>query len=327
MIDNLNWIQKNDRVFLELDQLSVIMTDSLTIRRSSSNPMLASSGSRVLEPKAITKKDFKHSLFSGRSAILASLLLLSLSLGYMTQIYVYSQFQNNRAIPDIISDIYKPFPQIKTSIKLLSTPLLPVIASFILILIITYFTFKCFNLTNYRKFILLLSFSSLFFSLCNMSTQLPVPCYGTYGCTCETKLYQEVRKSHSLFSMFLTYFFTLGLGTSPIPACGSYMNSAIVTFQWNLGLFICDIISKYKPEAKTFSNVSIRLFLTIGICFEILLRNTYTVSCVVPVIFVEMIWYLFSECQEIYMKGYVPFTASKLGKIFGYFEEELTHEE
>lgn len=298
------------------------MSENLTLRRSSSNPMLIGSGSKIQDPKAINKLDFIACFLQPRTFILISLFFVTVLLSYLSNIYAYSQYQSNRALPDIISDQFKSFARIKNTLHFLSGQWISLFTTIILVATILYLSIRCFNLANYRKFTILLSTALFFHAICNISTQLSVPCYGTYGCTCETRHYEDLRKDHSIFTILVVYFATFGLGTKSIPSCGAYMSSGFVTFQWTLVLFVCDIIARYKPERAKNVKIGSRFLVGLEIYLLILLRNVYTVAITIPIIFVELTWYLYSDCQELYMKGYVPFTASRLGKLFGYFEEE-----
>jgi hypothetical protein len=123
--------------------------------------------------------------------------------------------------------------------------------------------------------------------------------------------------------MATIYFFTLGLGTPGLPACGDLMMSGHTTFQLCLALFSMETMGSIVSSRKvTALGSMVAVLVTTSSLYEIGMRNEYSISVLLGISFIGLAWVMYGNAQGMYYCGYGPFLTSFPGRIFAWIEED-----
>lgn len=173
-----------------------------------------------------------------------------------------------------------------------------------------------------ENFFLILSLSMLARCLLNISTILPMPCFGSENCFCEINPYQKSSKTFSDWQMIFVYFLTFSHGIKEIPSCGNSMMSLPSIIHWCSCFIILDVLKRsifYKQII--FAQLllySLNLFFGIVLVYS---KSEYTISIVISFVFVKMIWWIYDSFEVMNHLNYGGFLTNYIGRFFHWYQE------
>ena len=228
----------------------------------------------------------------------------------------------SRALPDVIADVWPTFGFLRTS-SFIARVRFSTVVTMALIAACCYYTYQCFSVCNFRKFVFILCISLLFRSLCIISTQLPPACNGFPKCKCVMKTWNDVRKNNSIWRMAGVYTLTFGLGTKDVPACGDLMMSGHSILQCCMASYLFDIadivMSEPKRRAMTYS---VCAAVTFSMVYAIIIRSEYTVSTTLSLLFVRLVYKMYNIAETMHMLSFGPFLTTLTGRGFAWLNAE-----
>ena len=290
-------------------------------KRSNSKPLISSASYEQVPPKKATLFQVKSSLFTTRSLFCFVLLVISLFLTCLCNVYSSSKVITMKSLPDIIADLAPDIALYRSS-GFITNFGISGIVSVILFSCCLYYTYKCFNIANIRKTVLLFSASLIFRCVCSTFTTITSPCIGYPNCTC-TVHFGDIIKKHSVLAIALVYFITFGYGTSTIPSCNNAFMSAMFSFQMCLFLHIFEIQKKTLPKDKLRGFTFLFSFLLLSSAVSsILIRNESTVSIVLSLVFVLLVYKLACCDEEMMSVDYGPLVTSLHGRFLAWLSGE-----
>jgi len=292
------------------------------LRRSSSDPLLTALIKSSDAPRPFRMKDLSPTIKNGRTLFLVVFFILVFVITNILTVYTYKTMPTKKSLPDIISDNWLSFAQIR-SVSPISVVAITNLITICLLITGLYYTFQKFNVANCRKAVFLFTIANIIRCLFFLSTQLSPPCVGYSDCNCANEKYENVVNNTGYFKMVLTYVFTFGQGTDKIPNCGDLMMSGSITLQWTLGLYILETFLCGSGIENRFLHYLInRVILVIIALFQILARVHYTIGAALSITFVELSWLIYGSFQSLNNKGYSPFLTSTFGQFFSWIEDD-----
>lgn len=141
------------------------------------------------------------------------------------------------------------------------------------------------------------------------------------NCPCADSPYPEVSLRFSDFKIFLVYFFTFSHGTHNVPHCGDWMMSLSTILQWCIALTLIDAIKKNSLIQMTSqAKILIFAYLIFSNVMMIYVQNEYLVGVVISLVFVTLLWWLYSSSEAMIFSNYGPFVTSFIGHFLSWLE-------
>lgn len=292
------------------------------LHRSISDPLI-SVAPKVTKPiGTVTIDGLLRELTSRRSIFLAVFLIFSLFMVTCSALYSSAFMPLNRALPDIIADLWPPLGFMCSSTFLSKIPFASLVTLF-LVGGAGYYTYRCWSICNIRKYVFIFSVTMLIRSICIVSTQLPPPCNGFPNCKCVENSYSEVRKSHSIVRIALTYIATFGLGTSSIPACGDLLMSGHTALHCCLGAYFIDILEKIVTTEKLrAAQFIVWGLIGLSVVYTVITRKEYTIGPAVSIFFVYVHCLVFRIYDVMCRTSYGPFLTRRVGQFYTWLQAD-----
>ena len=179
---------------------------------------------------------------------------------------------------------------------------------------------------NVRKlgvvYCLSINLRTLFFTV----TGLPPPCINYPKCPCATIPYQQAAGNLSAPAIAFFYTFAMGLFLGNMPQCGDLTMSGHTIYLWVLALFILDILNvafQNNPCILIMIKIAIYLLLFLVCAAIVLIRNHYTIDVVLAIVFVNILWQIYSWLQNLVRDGTEEFKSSIYSKIMLWLEYDI----
>jgi len=261
--------------------------------------------------------------FSWKSMILLASTFITIFLMNVCNAFAYRRMPTDAPLPDVVADSWKQFGYLRNSKSYMKHQPADLLSITLTVICSVLGIFK-WNTINVPKlamvYICSLYLRMLFFSV----TGLPPPCIGYPNCPCAVKPWSSIAANHSIPKIAFVYTFAIGLFVGEIPQCGDLTMSGHTIYLWVLGLFIIDSLTKFmSPKALVLAKIPLICVLLFVSCTIVFIRNHYAIDVVLAIVYVNMLWKLYSLGQVFLSISQEPFSSSRIGKILKWLEKDM----